>query len=216
MNRDSFTENLKEVGTSRYTFERFATRKISCDYFHNKEQDNVRILELYGAGGILGQLYKKEFPEAKFVKVDYQKEVNKEIINDPNVEFFLMDNNKFVDKYLEQIEPFDIVDFDAYGSPNYLIKKFFEKRNFKRDFIVNFTDGLGLYMKRNKNVKYEERFLMREDEVPDLRHPWRHHLELSDTFLHRIGEQYQFNVKQLELLQGKSLNFTFGSYLFYK
>ncbi len=198
---DLRTDTIKKVGIDHYGNERRLIRKVVCDHFHGK----IRVLELFGSGGNMTDFYKQNLQSPTIVGVDIA----------PGTDY-QMNNRDFVFKVLPTLEPFDVIDFDAYGNPNQLIRETLEitENLYKhKEFVIITTDGLGLHMKLKKDVDFYKYFLTHGADVPDLRHPWQHHLYLTDNFFKQLGKLFHKQVTCLSAIQSKGKNYVFGAYL---
>jgi hypothetical protein len=164
------------------------------------------VVELYAGTGGLTSVYKEFFKEI--------------ITNDINIKSsakWHYPANLFIEKVLSGLllgRKIDLVDFDAYGSPALEIQKFFElRRNVDCPLVLRFSDGLGLWMKRNRNQEVlKKRYLVERD--IDMNHVWLRHPELIDSFFQEIGRIYKMKVTKIISIQTKFKNYTLGAYLF--
>jgi len=58
-----------------------------------------------------------------------------------NIHLHMMDNNEFLETRVHEIPGINLVDFDAYGSPNPQIRKFFANYKLTQPSLVFATDG---------------------------------------------------------------------------
>lgn len=201
------TSKIKAVGVDHYGEERRAVRAVACKTLPSKP----RILELYGSGGHMTAFYRASCDEPMIVGVDKA----------PGTDY-CMDNEKFVQGVLPGLEPFDLVDFDAYGSPNPLIWKALASIRLANQgtvaskFVIVSTDGLGLAMKQNPKINWMKYFMIMDPEkdIPDLRRPWDHHIALTEHFFQVLGTVHDYKVTCLAAIQGKGKNFVFSAYQF--
>lgn len=208
------TDAIKQVGVDHYGEERRDIRAVACQSLALEPgvlPKNPRILELYGSGGNMTSFYRAMTEEPIIVGVDKAPGTN-----------YCMDNGRFVQDVLGDLEPFDILDFDAYGSPNPLIYAAvavlfynqFAHPHHKRMIIIS-TDGLGLAMKLNPRIDWMKHFLIMDShEVPDLRRPWDHHLQLTEMFFQKLAVTFDWKVTCLKATQAKGKNFVFAAYRF--
>lgn len=164
------TDNIKEVGKDHYGEERRQVRLTACKAL----PQNPRILELYGSGGNMTTFYRQSCQNPTIVGVDKA----------PGTDY-CMDNEKFVEGILPTLEAFNLVDFDAYGSPNPLIWKALASIAYPNppikllsEFIIVSTDGLGLAMKQNPRINWSDNYKESPEVIDILMNApsniWRH------------------------------------------
>lgn len=160
-------------------------------------------LELYAGTGGLTKIYRKHF-----IKVDSND------INPLTNTKYHLDAMKFIKGKIINFSRIDLIDFDCYGCPALVIQEYFKvKGNFDAPFVIRFSDGLGLYLKRNKNEKVlRDRYLIEGPIVWD--RIWLRHPELIDYFFKKIAGQYGMQAEKICAVQTKYLNYTLGVYRF--
>lgn len=167
----------------------------------------VYAVELYAGSGGLTSIYKQYFEKVE------TNDLNTNVQTDWHLTAM-----KFIDQVLSVRGQIDLIDFDCYGCPALEIQEFFKKGNpqfISCPFVLRFSDGLGLYLKRNKNEKVvRERYLI--DGPIDMNKIWLRHPELIDTFLKKLGAQYGLKAEKLISVQTKFKNYTLGAYRFTK
>ena len=190
------TDKIKELGVPRYESERLIVRKIAIE---NTKDMNI-CLELYAGNGGMSKLYDGF---KKIITVDKDKMSTAE---------YKMPALEFIEKELPKIKKVGLVDFDAYGGPQFEIQAFF-KEAAKRSapFTMAITDGLGLGMKRSDRG-IRERFLVDGKDVK-MRIAWKGHRKMTYLFITRLAEKYGLKAEPLVILQGKGKNFVFSSWL---
>lgn len=167
----------------------------------------VYAIELYAGTGGLTSLYKQYF-----------KKVETNDINTKAKTDWHLPAMKFIDQVLSVRGQIDLVDFDCYGCPALEIQEFFKKGNpqfVSCPFVLRFSDGLGLWMKRNKNSEVIRKRYLIEGDI-DMTKIWLRHPELIDMFLKKLGAQYGLKVEKLISIQTKYKNYTLGAYRFTK
>jgi hypothetical protein len=163
-------------------------------------------IELYAGTGGLTKLYKSYFNEV------ITNDLNEKVETDWHYPAKL-----FIQKVLSKVlqgRKLDLIDFDCYGCPAKEIQEYFNiRKNLDVPFVLRFSDGLGLYLKRNKGEKViRDRYLIEGDIVID--RIWRRHHELIDYFLKKIANQYGMKAEKIISVQTKFKNYVLGSYRF--
>jgi hypothetical protein len=105
--------------------------------------DQGMALDLFsGAGTIAARVY-KGFRELHLVEKDERKlqRLRHEFSRHPAARVWAMDNLEFIRERLATLPDPDLVDFDAYGSPNRQVRLFFEQRPVKKPLLIFATDG---------------------------------------------------------------------------
>jgi len=174
-----------------------------------KACDNKNLaVELYAGTGGLTEIYGKEFDEV--VTNDINKNANT---------FYHMKAMKFIEDILSLesdniIGKINLIDFDCYGCPALEIQKFFEVRhNVDAPFVLRFSDGLGLWMKRNKKEDViRKRYLIEGPIV--MERIWDRHSELIDYFMKKIAGQYGMKAEKIISVVTKHKNYVLGCYKF--
>ncbi len=171
-------------------------------------------LELYAGTGGLTRIYEQVFDtiitndlnkaaDTIFHKkaIDFLREVKEVILP------VLGQNNKVIEKY-------DLIDFDCYGCPALEIQEYFKvRRNKDAPFVLRFSDGLGLWMKRNKKEEVIRKRYLIEGELPMFR-VWDRHADLIDFFLKKIASQYGMQAEKICSVVTKHKNYVLGAYKF--
>lgn len=194
---------------TRYRREQESTAIAAIKACPNK----ARSLELYAGTGGLTEIYRTYFTNV------LTNDINKEAKTDTHLSAL-----DFIERYLPSevySEKLDLIDFDCYGSPCKEIQKYFDIRgNFDAPFVLRFSDGKGLWMKRfmprNETGKEEIRkaYLIENEVVLDK--IWRRHPELIDYFMHKLAGKHGMVAKRICMVQTKYLTYTLGAYLFTK
>jgi len=169
------------------------------------EKKNL-VLELYAGMGGSTKLFKETFKQV--------------ISNDINLQSpaeYHMSADKFLRLELVKLPKIDLIDFDAYGCPSEEIKLYFSTRkSLDLPLVVTVSDGLGIWMKRSKNIKrLRERYLLGDYKF-DERHPWREHKGLINCFMTSLARIYDMNLTELVTVQTKHKNYVLGAWLFTK
>ena len=166
------------------------------------------VLELYAGTGGLTEIYKKNFTIV--TTNDVNKNANTDFHNTAMnfIKLFLKKENNF--------PKLDLIDFDCYGSPALEIQEYFkQRRDFDAPFVLRFSDGLGLWMKRNKNQEVVKKRYLIDGEL-DMTKIWLRHPELIDAFLKRIAGLYGMQADKIISVQTKFKNYVLGAYKFTK
>jgi hypothetical protein len=184
---------------TRYRREQEVTRAVGI--LSTKKRD--RAVEVFAGTGGLTKIYQQDF---KHVMTN---DINKNV--DTTYHLQAAD---FIDD-IDWIHPakIDLIDFDCYGCPAFLIQKFFEIRGSKDcPLVLCFSDGLGLWMKRNKAKEpIEKRYLVPLMSTEKI---WNKHPILIHCFMTALSQKYDMKVTKLFDVQTKFKNYTLGSYLF--
>jgi len=108
-------------------------------------EKNVALDLFSGKGEIASRAY-AEFKELHLVEKDSRqiKGLKEKFLNSERARIWQMDNLKFLHKKLSGFSELNLVDFDAYGSPNQQIKEFFSNWKLKAPLLVFATDGFAL------------------------------------------------------------------------
>lgn len=164
-------------------------------------------VELYAGTGGLTKIYKKFFVSV--------------ITNDANKNVDTMYHEKamwLIKSLLARTKhrKIDLIDFDCYGCPALEIQEYFKVRgDIDAPLVLRFSDGLGLYMKRNKKEDVvRKRYLIEGPIVMDK--IWKRHPELIDYFFKKIAGMYGMKAEKICSMQTKYLNYTLGAYRFTK
>jgi len=160
-------------------------------------------VELYAGTGGLTSIYKNEFK--KVVTNDLNKNVDT---------MFHLKASDFIEVVLPSINKIDLIDFDCYGSPALEIQTYFKVRG-KKDapFVLRFSDGFGLFLKRNKNEDAIRKRYLVEGYLP-MERVWDRHAELIDYLLHKLAGQNGMRAIKLTSVVTKHKNYVLGTYLF--
>ena len=194
------TAAFKPMIAERYRAEQELTRNAAIE----KCQSKQLAVECYSGTGGLTKIYNRHFYQT--ISNDIEKSSPAE---------YHMDAMKFVEQVVAKIEnKIDLIDFDCYGSPAYVIRKFFELVESKHcPIVVTLSDGLGIWMKRNSDVtKLESRYLLDLFQY-DKRHPWRKHDKLIDHMFQMIATMYGMKSEKIVTVQTKGKNYILGSWL---
>lgn len=195
-------EVKKQMTATKYRKEQEQT---AIEAIINCPTRNIAV-ELYAGTGGLTREYKKSF------KIIYTNDLNKNA--DTNYHMKAID---FIRNHLVVLsDKIDLIDFDCYGCPAMEIQEYFKVRgNQDAPFTLRFSDGLGLYLKRNKNEKtVRDRYLI---EGPlDMTKIWLRHPDLIDYFLKKIAGMYGMEAIKLISVQTKFKNYVLGAYHFKK
>jgi len=204
------TEKLKILGVPRYRDERVKVREAAIKACKDK---NVA-LELYSGNGDMSNIYSNSgFNLVVTVDKDKNSEAQFKIPAMNYLDRLEIAIELGAEKDLHKI---DLVDFDAYGNPNLEVQRFFEiVKDKMAPIVVVITDGLGLKMKRSRDMKLlRQRFLISGEEAYiDYRYSWKFHPELTRFFMKTVAKKYKMTATELCLLQGKGKNFVFSSWL---
>lgn len=194
-------KEFKPMLAVRYRVEQELTRNEAIKKCQNKDL----AIEVYSGSGGLTKIYKSHFKE--IISNDLEKDSPAD---------YHMDAMKFIEEIVSKIDKkIDLIDFDCYGSPAFVIRKFFELTKDKHfPIVVTLSDGLGIWLKRNSNMpKLKERYLLHEQFVFDERHPWREHDKLIDEMFQVIASQYNAKAEKIITVQTKGKNYILGSWL---
>lgn len=141
------------------------------------------------------------------------------ITNDKNM--FVMtryhfDAKKFINIVLSTVDKIDLIDFDCYGCPALEIQEYFKVRGSKdTPFVLRFSDGLGLWMKRSKNEEViRKRYLIEGPIV--MERVWDRHADMIDYFMKKIAGQYGMTAEKIRSVITKHKNYCLGAYKFTK
>ena len=110
----------------------------------------------------------------------------------------------------------DLIDFDAYGCPAYAIQEFFKDATRHAPFVLCFSDGFALWMKRYGKKKpeiIEKHYLLKPGSV-DTTGIWNHHHQLIDQFMTELGMRSKLVPTRIKTMQTKHKNYVLGAYKF--
>lgn len=192
----------KEMIAVRYRVEQELTAN---EAIKNCNQTNL-VLELYAGTGGLTNLYSKYF------KNIITNDLNKD--SDAKHHYSAMKFLENINEILPSLTKIDLIDFDCYGCPALEIQKYFEKRG-KLDvpFVLRFSDGLGLFLKRNKNENVIRKRYLIEGVIP-MERVWLRHPQLIDYFMQTMASRYGMKATKIISVQTKFKNYTLGAYKF--
>jgi hypothetical protein len=163
-------------------------------------------VELYAGTGGLTSIYQQYFPNI------LTNDLNKDAETDYHMK--AMDLIKEVIKDIPR--KIDLIDFDCYGCPALEIQEYFKVRGGKdAPFVLRFSDGLGLWMKRNKKQGVIQKRYLIDGDI-DMTKIWLEHPLLIDDFMHRIAELYGMRAEKIVSVVTKFKNYTLGAYKFIK
>lgn len=160
-------------------------------------------VELYAGTGGLTSIYKQNFETV------ITNDLNKDAKTD-----YHMTAMKFIQEVLTTNKRIDLIDFDCYGCPMLEVQEYFKMRkNYDAPFVLRFSDGLGLWMKRNKKQNViQKRYLV--DENIEMTKIWLRQPELIDDFFKKIASQYGMKAEKIISVVTKFKNYTLGAYKF--
>ncbi|GEM_PF-1395449 len=102
-------------------------------------------LDLFAGRGEIARVLYQEFEELYCVEKDSRKfaslEKNLPRVSSPRIHLHRMDNRLFLQKMVKDIPQINLVDFDAYGSPNLQVKTFFAHYRLEGPTLIFATDG---------------------------------------------------------------------------
>ncbi len=164
-------------------------------------------VELYAGTGGLTEIYKKYFDTV------VTNDLNKNVDTQYHLTYHLT-AEKFIEQVLTTTKRIDLIDFDCYGCPTLAIQEFFKlRKNYDAPFVLRFSDGLGLYMKRSKNQDViRKRYLIEGEVVMDK--IWLRHIELIDFFMKTIAGRYGMEAEKIISVQTKFKNYVLDAYKF--
>lgn len=184
---------------TKYRAEQELTAKAAIEACSNK----AYAVELYAGTGGLTELYKK----AGFLVLTND-------LNKGTKTAYHMKAVDFIDEVNHISSKIDLIDFDCYGCPALEIQKYFKVRGSKdAPFVLRFSDGLGLWMKRNKKEEViRKRYLI---EGPIVMHRiWDRHADMIDYFFKKIANQYGMKAEKICSVITKHKNYCLGAYKF--
>lgn len=166
-------------------------------------------VELYAGTGGLTKIYADNFDTI--------------ITNDLNpnsIATYKLTAMRFIEIVLPAIiQKIDLVDFDCYGSPCEEIKEYFKvRKNYDAPFVMRFSDGKGLWMKRfmkrnEQGKEYIRKCYLIEGEVV-LEKIWDRHDQLIDFFLKTLASRYGMKAEKIITVQTKFKSYILGAYKF--
>lgn len=180
-------------------------RSTGIDAVPNK---NLAI-EIYSGKGVLTSLYTEKFNEV--ITNDIDKTLDAQ---------YHMKADKFIKEVVFQQEKIDLLDYDAWGCPSFELILFFENIKQHLPIVINYTDGLGMWLKRIKNEKtirksLLDRYFISVDEELSLHRIWDIHPNLVERLFEGLARQYNVNYRRLFATQTPNKNYTLASYVIF-
>lgn len=191
---------------------------------YRKEQDFIRgegikrcefknlAIETNAGLGNLTKLYKANF--AKVITND---------INPKSIAEHNMDSLDFIRQIVNNLpDKIDLIDFDAYRCPTEEVKEYFNRIRNDVPVVICISDGLGLWMKRRKDIEKIKKHYVLDDNLTffhrnglqlDERHPWRQHIDLWENLLTVLCNINELKLNPIRVQQTKGQNYLLGSYL---
>lgn len=169
-------------------------------------------LDLFsGRGEISSRLY-RSFSELYCVEKDIAKFkwLEEKFKESQNVHLFQMDNIKFLKKHLHGINSIELLDFDAYGTPNKTIKTFFEIYPVREKIVIFATDGGKLARLRCSGFSPSLYSVLNRDELGTENKGYgynsiliREYERLIRQFWFELSNAYGFKIELFKLLWKK-------------
>lgn len=128
-------------------------------------------------------------------------------------ETYCMDNVEFIQTKMKELGPFDIVDFDPYGSPGRTIQQFFKHYDVKRlgrPLVLAVTDGAGIDLRPFTSGGASAKDMYLSD--IDLDHYSKVPQALQDL-LNALGREHGFSVTKRFLELDRRHRVTYGCFV---
>ena len=182
------------------------------------------VLDLFAGKGYLSWLYAKHGCEKlicvekseKYFKV--LKENLSEFEGKCEIEFYNMDNLKFLEKNLSRDEPITHVDFDAYGSPAKQVKKFFENYQPKSFLLCFLTDGLIYNFRRLSNLNlreyYLQDFMVKHGKCRSIQHLGEYCQKIQENFMNIVAMTHNLQSYPIYFKINSRKTASYSCYLF--
>jgi len=168
------------------------------------------IVDLFAGEGIVSEIYKPHAERLILVDDDKRKLGSaKRRLQNGSVEYFNMDNFKFMEEILPSIRNLTLVDFDPYGSVGKHLQAFFNAYPVKHQFILCLTDGATKDIRGiMQDDAWREHYLSDRKEVG--KYDWP---DLIEALLRKLGSTHGFEIRQINGGWNSDYGAWYASYL---
>ena len=199
-------KTVASFGVQRFWEERAQTRMVGVEYLKNNGQC-LNVFDLFaGNGEGLARYYKQDF--LFYISNDKEKTAPTS---------YHLDAMKCVETVPEILDA-DLIDFDAYGMCNLLVRKFIERKAKGDHFpvVICTTNALGLGLKRCNKIERIKRLkkfqFLNDDQIEKFgEKPYFDLKGLEKTFWSNISEAFNLRYEIVEMLTSKNGNFVFST-----